>query len=134
VLQGDQVLLVERGREPLRGYWSLPGGIVETGESLADAVCREMREETGLIIEPLQVVTIFERIMRDQADRVEYHYVLVDYLCEVRGGTMAAADDVAKVQWFPRSELGAIRLTEGSLGVIEKAFGLASAAVRPQGT
>jgi 8-oxo-dGTP diphosphatase len=122
VLQGDQVLLVERGREPLRGYWSLPGGIVETGESLADAVCREMLEETGLVVEPLQVVTIFERIMRDQADRVEYHYVLVDYLCEVRGGTMAAADDVDKVQWFPRSALGAIRLTEGSLSVIEKAF------------
>src|SRR6478752_950065 len=80
IIDSGRVLLVERGREPLKGYWSLPGGVLEVGEKLADGVRRETFEETGLEIELLSVVEIFERIMRDASGEAEYHYVLVDYL------------------------------------------------------
>ena len=118
------LLLVERGREPLKGFWSLPGGVVETGETLAEGVMREVLEETGLIVEPVQVVEIFERIMRDAQGRAEYHYVLVDYICRVTGGALAAADDVSDVRWAPKQDLSGIRLTDGTLAVIEKAYSI----------
>jgi ADP-ribose pyrophosphatase YjhB (NUDIX family) len=119
------VLLVERAREPLKGWWSLPGGVLETGERLRDGICREVLEETGLAVEPLAVVEIFERILRDAEGRVEYHYVLIDYLCRADGGELCAADDVCSAAWISRSELDSYRITEGSHEVIEKAFGLA---------
>jgi ADP-ribose pyrophosphatase YjhB (NUDIX family) len=122
LLERDRVLLVERGKEPLKGWWSLPGGLVECGERLAEAVCREVREETGLRVKPLGVVEIFERIMLDAAGIPEYHYVLVDYLCRVTGGTAAAADDVSRLEWVRRRNLPGYRITEGTLDVIEKAF------------
>ena len=93
MIEGNRVLLVERGKEPLKGYWSLPGGVVETGEALEFAVCREVLEETGLVVEPAGVATIFERIMRDEAGRPEYHYVLIDYVCRVVSGELSAGDD-----------------------------------------
>lgn len=113
---------MERGREPLKGYWSLPGGILELGESLDEAIRREVLEETGLVIEPVAVVEIFERVMRDGEGRVEYHYVLVDYLCRVTGGELCAADDASRAEWFERDQLPGLKLTQGSLPVIEKAF------------
>ena len=122
IVDSGRVLLVERGREPLRGYWSIPGGVLETGEKLIDGVRRETLEETGLEIEPVSVVEIFERIMRDGAGVAEYHYVLVDYLCRVTGGELAAGDDVSRVEWVDRSELSRYRITEGTVPVIEKAF------------
>lgn len=122
---------MERAREPHKGYWSLPGGAVETGETLAEAVRREVREETGLQVEPLAVVEIFERILRDAQGRAEYHYVLIDYVCTVAGGDLAPADDVNQACWFPRGDLAGIRLTEGSLAVIEKAFRQLAQSVAP---
>ncbi len=122
ILQRDRVLLVERGKEPLKGYWSLPGGVLECGELLEEGVRREVREETGLEIEPLRVLEIFERIMRDSKGIAEYHYVLIDYLCHVTGGSMGAADDVSRVEWVPRRALGDYRITDGTLPVIEKGF------------
>ena len=116
------MLLVERGKPPLQGYWSLPGGVLETGESLEEGVRREIREETGLEIHPRAVVEIFERIMRDSAGRPEYHYVLIDYLCRVTGGTLCAASDCARAEWVPRRRLAEYRITEGTVPVIEKAF------------
>ena len=116
------MLLVERARAPLEGYWSLPGGVLETGERLEDGVCREVLEETGLFVKPLRVVEIFERIMRDAKGRVEYHYVLVDYLCRVTGGLLTAQDDVSRAQWVSRAELHRYKITEGTRPVIEKAF------------
>ena len=115
-------MLVERGREPLKGYWSLPGGLVETGELLEDAVRREVLEETGLRVKPLAIHKIFERIMRDESGRAEYHYVLVDYICRVSGGKARAGDDVSRVEWVRRSALRDRRMTEGTLGVIEEAY------------
>jgi 8-oxo-dGTP diphosphatase len=122
ILRRESVLLVERGREPSKGYWSLPGGLVETGEKLDGAVRREVLEETGLRIQPVSVFELFERIMYDASGRPEYHYVLVDYLCRVVGGDLCAGDDVSRVEWVRRAKLGDYRLTEGTLEMIEKAF------------
>lgn len=122
ILNRDRILMAQRGKEPLKGWWSLPGGLVETGESLETAVRREVREETGLEIRPAGVVEIFERIMRDARGAPEYHYVLVDYLCRVTGGELRAGDDVCAVEWTRRRDLPPLRITEGTLDVIEKAF------------
>lgn len=122
IFRRDSILLVERGREPLKGHWSLPGGLVETGELLTYAVQREIREETGLHIKPLRIFEIFERILRDSAGQPEYHYVLVDYVCKVMDGALRAADDVSQAKWVRRKDLKNYLLTEGTLGVIEKAF------------
>lgn len=122
IFRDDDILLVERGKEPLKGLWSLPGGVVEVGETLDQAVRREILEETGLIIDPIRVFEIFERIMRDQEGPPEYHYVLIDYVCSVTGGELAPADDVSRAEWVPQHRLETYRLTEGTLDVIERAF------------
>lgn len=116
------MVLIERGHEPLKGYWSIPGGVVETGETLDEALRREVREETGLSVEPLTLVEVFERITRDRRGRPEYHYVLLDYLCRPRTGRLRAADDCSRARWVERRSLKRYRLTEGTLEVIEKAF------------
>ncbi len=126
VIKASAVLLVERDREPLRGYWSLPGGVLEVGERVEDAVSREVREETGLAVVPRRLVEVFERIMPDAEGRTEYHYVLLDYLCEADSGTLCAADDARRAAWFEREQLSGIHLTEGTLEVIEKAFRMLS--------
>jgi 8-oxo-dGTP diphosphatase len=122
IIESGRVLLVERGREPLKGYWSLPGGVLEVGERLAEGVRREALEETGLEIELISLVAIFERIMRDASGAVEYHYVLMDYLCRAAGGVLKAGDDVSQACWVERACLSQYRITEGTLPVIEKAF------------
>lgn len=115
---------MERGREPLKGYWSLPGGVLECGETLKDGIRREVLEETGLIVEPATIVEVFERIMRDTEGRPEYHYVLIDYLCAVNGGTLTAGDDVARAEWFVWPDVQNLLLTEGTAPVIDKAFAI----------
>ena len=122
IFQRDRILMAQRGKDPLKGWWSLPGGALETGESLAEAVKREVLEETGLEVRPLEVFEIFERIMRDADGRPEYHYVLIDYTCRVTGGRLRAGDDVVHVEWVRRPDLRKMQITEGTLGVIEKAF------------
>jgi ADP-ribose pyrophosphatase YjhB (NUDIX family) len=136
IIDGDRILLVERGREPLKGYWSLPGGAVETGELLEDALRREVREETGLEIDVVRLIEIFERIMFSEDvpgenGRVEYHYILLDYLCHPTGGKLAAADDASRVEWFTKDEIAAgkmgEKITRGTPAVIAKAFDWLSA-------
>jgi len=124
--KSGSILLVERGGHPLKGYWSLPGGLVETGESLDAAVRREVLEETGLRVKPVEMYGVFERIMRDKRGRAEYHYVLHDYVCKITGGKLKAADDVARVEWVPRQRLGDYQMTEGTREVIERAYSGAS--------
>jgi 8-oxo-dGTP diphosphatase len=122
IFEDGRILLVERGQEPLKGYWSIPGGIVETGEKLEEGVRREVLEETGLDVEPFSMFEIFERIIPDAEGKPEYHYVLIDYLCHRLGGEPAAASDVSRVAWVSEPELGGYRITEGTLAVIERAF------------
>jgi ADP-ribose pyrophosphatase YjhB (NUDIX family) len=103
ILHEGRVLLVQRGREPMKGRWTIPGGLVEIGEALHEAVVRETREETGLEVEPIELVELLDRIHREEG-RVRYHYVIADYLCRVVGGTLAAADDADAVRWVERAE------------------------------
>jgi len=103
VVEEGRVLLVRRGTEPLKGHWSLPGGLVELGEALSAAVAREVREETGLIVEPVELIELVDRIHREE-DRVRYHYVIADYLCRVAGGALQAASDAEAVRWVERAE------------------------------
>ena len=124
VLDGDRVLLIRRGREPQRGLWSIPGGAVRTGESLIEAVARELREECGLEARIGPLVEALERIVRDGSGVVEYHYVLLDYLCEPAGGVLRAGDDAEDAAWVERSRLGEMKMTQGTAAVIEKAFRL----------
>lgn len=122
IFDGDSILLVERGREPLKGFWSLPGGLVESGELIEDAVRREVLEETGLEVDVAYRFDIFERIMRDDQGRAEYHYVLIDYVCRVTGGAARAADDVSRVEWVPYAKLGEYKITAGTLEFVERAY------------
>ncbi len=103
IVHQGRVLLVQRGREPMKGRWSIPGGLVETGEMLSEAVVREVREETGLEVEPVELIELLDRIHRE-GERVRYHYVIADYLCRVTGGTLKAASDADAVRWTERAE------------------------------
>ena len=124
ILDGDRVLLIQRGQEPLKGEWSLPGGAVEIGETLEAAVAREVREETSLDVVVGPVVEVLDSIRRDTSGRAEYHYVIVDYACLVRGGTPTAAvrgTDAADVRWVPVDELAQYRVAATAIAVIGKA-------------
>jgi 8-oxo-dGTP diphosphatase len=122
VIDGDRVLLAKRAHPPIQGQWSIPGGVLEVGEFVREAAIREAREETGLIVEPGDLLGVYDRILRDPDQRVQYHYVLIDFLCRPVGGELRAASDAAEVGWFTREELPALRLAEDTLEVIQKGF------------
>jgi len=105
ILHEGRVLLIQRGQPPLKGEWSLPGGALELGETLEEGICREVLEETGFVVETISIVEAFDRIVRDTEGRVQYHYVLVDFLCRVTGGSLACASDAAAARWATPDEL-----------------------------
>lgn len=119
-----RVLLIRRGTPPLLGEWSLPGGVLECGETLREAVAREVREETGLAIETLDMLGVYERVIRAEG-RVRYHYVLIDFLCRQTGGELKAGSDADEVRWFAPDELPALNLAYDANDVVRK--GLARA-------
>ncbi len=126
ILDGNRVLLIQRGQEPLKGEWSLPGGAVEIGETLEAALAREVREETSLDVIVGPLVDVLDSIRRDADGRAEYHYIIIDYACRVRSGTPTAArpgTDAADVRWVLVDDLDRYRLTDTAIAVIRKARG-----------
>ena len=135
VVDAGRVLLVRRGSEPMKGQWSIPGGLLELGEPLTGGVVREVREETGLTVEPVELVELLDRIHRE-GERVRYHYVIADYLCRVTGGTLEAASDADAVRWVERAEWNshsALKLDPLTVRVIEKGWQRAQALAAGEG-
>jgi 8-oxo-dGTP diphosphatase len=122
IVQDNRVLLIRRGQAPLLGEWSLPGGVLECGETLREAVVREVREETGLTVETGEMLGVYERIIRSEDRRVRYHYVLIDFLCRPVSGDLKAASDAADVRWFGCEELRSLNLPRDTQEVIGRGF------------
>ena len=122
IIENSQVVLVKRAHPPIAGQWSIPGGVLEVGELVRDAAIREAREETGLFVESGQLLGVFDRVLRDHEGRVQYHYVLIDFLCRPIGGELNAASDAAEVHWFTPEQLPALGLADDTLEVIRKGF------------
>lgn len=125
IVQSGRVLLVRRDTEPLRGEWSVPGGMLELGEKLRDGVRREVQEETGIDVEPGEVLEVFDSIFTDTLGRTQYHYVLIDYLCRPLGGEPRAASDVSDVRWVSGDALPAMGLRESIEQVVRKGLQIA---------
>jgi len=122
IIENDKVVLVKRAHPPIQGQWSIPGGVLEVGELVREAAIREAKEETGLIVDPGELLGVFDRVLRDPENRVQYHYVLIDFLCRRVGGELLAASDAADVRWFNHAELSALSLAQDTLEVIRKGF------------
>jgi 8-oxo-dGTP diphosphatase len=120
IVEQNRVLLIRRGQPPLLGEWSLPGGVLECGETLREAVVREAREETGLVVEIGEMLGVYERVIRGDEGRVRYHFVLIDFLCRPVGGDLKAGSDAADVRWFTRDELPALNLADDTNDVVLK--------------
>jgi ADP-ribose pyrophosphatase YjhB (NUDIX family) len=119
VMESGRLLLVKRGGEPGKGLWSLPGGVLELGETLHDGLVREVREETGLLVDPGPLLGVFEHMVRDGEDRVTYHYILIDYLARPSGGRLAAGSDAPEAVWIPLDQARAYPLTPETGRVLE---------------
>jgi ADP-ribose pyrophosphatase YjhB (NUDIX family) len=122
IIEDDRVVLVKRLHPPLQAEWSIPGGVLEVGELVRDAAIREAREETGLTVEAGELLGVYDRVLRNAEQRVQYHYVLIDFLCRRVAGDLSAASDAAEVRWFRREELPGLKLAADTLDVIRKGF------------
>jgi 8-oxo-dGTP diphosphatase len=121
IVHEGRVVLIQRGKEPLKGRWVIPGGTVELGESLQEAVVREVQEETGLVVQPGEVVLVFDRILKVEGE-IRYHYVIVDYRCAYVKGTLRAGSDAMAAAWVLPEDLRAYDVPEQALRLIEQAF------------
>jgi len=121
IIESNRFVLVQRGTEPHKGEWTIHGGMLECGESLREAVVREAKEETSLTVEPIALVEVFERIIRNSEGQIKFHYIIIDYLCRAIGGTLRAAQDAADARWLSESDLNGLQVTEGTIEVLNKA-------------
>jgi 8-oxo-dGTP diphosphatase len=134
VIERGRALLIRRGSEPLKGQWSIPGGTLETGETLEEGTRREMEEETGLRVRIMELIEVFERIFREPGDddaRPHYHFVILDYLCERISGEPRAGSDVTDIAWASENELEAYHLTPTATRILKKAFAMTAARQAP---
>jgi len=138
VVHEERALLIRRASPPLQGEWSIPGGMLELAETLEQGVVRELAEETGLEVKVVELIEVFERIFPappgadgspGDASRPRFHFVILDYLCEMQGGRIAAASDALEIAWVREEELGKFNLTVAATRVLRKAFALARARV-----
>ncbi len=136
VIENERALLIRRGAPPMEGQWSIPGGMLELGETLTQGVARELAEETGLEVNVLDIIEVLERIFPalpgadgapGDAARPQYHFVILDYLCEARGGTLCAGSDAREFAWAREDELVKFELTAAATRVLRKAFSMARA-------
>ncbi len=122
IIDSGRILLVKRGHPPLAGEWSIPGGVLELGETLREAAVREAREETCLDVEAIELLGVYDRVLRDDAGRILYHFVLIDFRCHALAGEAHAADDADEVRWFTPAEAAVLPLAEDTAQVIRQAF------------
>ena len=122
IIDSGRALLVRRNTEPLKGEWSVPGGVLELGEKLRDGAAREALEETGLHVEVGEVLDVFDSIFPDTDGRTQYHYVLIDFLCRPLSGHATPGSDVSEVQWITAADLDHLNLRDSIAQVIRKAF------------
>jgi ADP-ribose pyrophosphatase YjhB (NUDIX family) len=133
VIADGRALLIRRGHAPLEGQWSIPGGTLEVGETIVEGIERELAEETGIQVRVLDLIEVFERIFRDKDGKVQYHFVIVDYICEMTGGAARAGGDVVDVAWAGEEELAKFKLTEAATRVLKKSFPMARERARLNG-
>lgn len=122
IIEQGKIVLIKRGHAPALGEWSIPGGTLEAGETLREGVMREAREETGLIVEPGELLGVFDRVLRDEQQRTRYHYVLIDFLCRRKSGDLIASGDADEARWFTQQEVSNIPLPEDTAEVIRRGF------------
>lgn len=130
VIANGRALLIKRGHPPLEGEWSIPGGTLELGETLLDGVQRELLEETALQVRVVDLIEVFDRVFRDVSGRTQYHFVILDYLCEAVSGEARAGSDVTDVAWVAENDLERYSLTPTATRVIRRAFEMARARVQ----
>ncbi len=122
IVEGGRAVVVRRASEPLKGEWSIPGGVLEVGETLREGAAREALEETGLVVEPGELLEVFDRIVPDQRGRTRYHYVLLDFLCRRVAGDLRAGSDVSDALWVTPAELDRLEIADSAAAVLRKGF------------
>lgn len=120
IFRGNEVLLTRRKNPPGEGLWGLPGGVVELGETVREAIVREVREECGIEVEPIKLLEVYDSIVRDDEGRVRFHYILSEFLCKVVGGSLKPSSDALEAKWVPLDKLEELPISRGTLGFIMK--------------
>jgi 8-oxo-dGTP diphosphatase len=119
-IKDNHILLTVRGKEPSKGMWGLPGGVVEIGETRVEALIREVYEETNIIVEPIELLTVFDSVSRDEDEKVKYHYILFEYLCKFVSGDLKPGDDAPEAKWVSIDDLSSIPIMPSTRRFIEK--------------
>ena len=122
IVHEGRVVIVQRGTEPLKGQWSIPGGALEVGETLRECAEREAREETGLQVEAGEVLEVFDAIYREADGRIQYHYVLIDFACRLVAGELHAGADATQARWVTLGELDGFQVADTAKTVIGRAL------------